>query len=527
MMYAFIKTKAIYILVFLFLASPRLPAQIGIKTDTIVPAKGNENKQLKEIKKEKEEKLSDSTGSEPKKSLMVDTTVQNKYGDLLNDDTLYNKKYPLWIPISEVLGNNLATFSMDKFIFKYDFSVPVGFNSWKHNIKTGWEWDTDRFGINFIGHPYSGTLSYNAARSNGYSYWQSFPFAVGGSIMWEYFGENTLPSYNDIINTPVNGTFLGEIFYRISSNILDDRARGVQRVLRELAAGIINPARGFNRLVQGKIFRKTNVEVYQKEPLNVTLYAGVQKLNDNRHEILQSGTSNEILNLQLDYGNPFENRTRKPFDFFKFRMDLDFGVGRKVLDRITGYGILTGRNFQSDSGHKAMLLGLFQYYDYWDNKTFELGAIAFGGGIITKIPVDIASKSNLYTSLHFAVVPFAGTNTRYGPDTSQFRDYNFGGGLEGQFESTVNVGKRATGTLAVYYYWIHSYVGLKEDNFIGIFKPRITVALIKNLSVGAETAFYYNDIHSPELPVVHLARNEQKLFLILYLEDKQRRGHYN
>ena len=98
--------------------------------------------------------------------------------------------------------------------------------------------------------------------------------------MWEYFGENSGPSYNDIINTPVNGAFLGEILYRLSSNILDDRTRGFQRVSREVAAGFINPIRGLNRLIQGKSFRVTNKEVYQKEPLNVSLYGGLHIIND-------------------------------------------------------------------------------------------------------------------------------------------------------------------------------------------------------------------------------------------------------
>src|SRR5205085_4906626 len=138
-------------------------------------------------------------------------------------------------------------------------------DSWKHNLTTGWEWDNDRFGINFSGHPYTGSLYFNTARSNGYSYWTSLPFAAGGSVIWEYFGENTLPSYNDLINTTVNGAFLGEILYRMSSNILDDRTRGGERVFREIIAGIIDPMRGINRLLQGKTFRRTNKEVYQKE----------------------------------------------------------------------------------------------------------------------------------------------------------------------------------------------------------------------------------------------------------------------
>ena len=109
----------------------------------------------------------------------------------------------------------------------------------------------------------------------------------------------------------------------------------------------------------------------------------------------------------------------------------------------------------------------------------------------------------------------------------QFRDYNFGGGLEGKFESSLNFDKWATATLAAYYYWTHSYIGLKEDNLLAIIKPRIAIRIINNLSVGYEQAFYSNNIHSPDLPILHINRTEQKIFLMLYLEDKQRRGHYN
>ncbi len=518
--------KPVYILLFFLMQYSFLFAQNVTTPDTINPHRGDVNQQLKEIKKEKEEIHSDSTGSEPKK-ILVDTTLQNKYGDLLNDDTAYNKKYPLWVPIAGVIGFNTGTFLVDKYIGKFDFSVPVGFNSWKHNLKTGWEWDTDRFGINFVGHPYSGTLTYNCARSNGYSFWESAPFAVGGSLLWEYFGENTLPSYNDIINTPVNGVFLGEIFYRVSSTIIDDRSRGAQRFFRELAAGIIDPARGVNRLLQGKSFRKLNKEVYQKEPLNLTFYGGYEKVNKSTKDAFGTGNTNVIANLQIDYGNPFENRPRKPFDFFKFRIDARFGEGRKLLDNITGYGILTGKNFQADSGKKAMLIGLYQYYDYWDNKTFELGAIGVGGGIITKLDLHTLSKSNLYTSIHIEAIPFAGSSTRFGPDTSQFRDYNFGGGLGGKFEVTANYGNWVSVTLVTNYNWIHSYVGLKEDNFITIVKPRITFGVVGNLRIGFEEAYYNNSIHTETQGIVNLSRTEQRFFLMLYLEDKQRRGHYN
>jgi hypothetical protein len=52
-------------------------------SDSIVPGKGALEKQVKEIKKGKVKQLSDSIGNESMKSALVDTTVQNKYGDML------------------------------------------------------------------------------------------------------------------------------------------------------------------------------------------------------------------------------------------------------------------------------------------------------------------------------------------------------------------------------------------------------------------------------------------------------------
>src|SRR5438128_10973085 len=127
------------------------------------------------------------------------TPVRNMYGDLLNDDPKYNKKYPAWIPASGVLIANGSLLAVDRFVFNFDFSH-VSTTTWKNNLKRGFAWDDDPFGVNFIGHPYTGNFYFNVARSSGYNYWQSFPFAVGGSLLWEYFGENTRPSVNDIIN---------------------------------------------------------------------------------------------------------------------------------------------------------------------------------------------------------------------------------------------------------------------------------------------------------------------------------------
>ena len=514
--------KTLLLLILLILPSFAVLAQKTVPLDTIVPGKGAPKQQLKEYKEIKKQVLSDSGKNAPSKSPLVDTTVKNHYGDLLNDDIKFNPKYPVWKPAINVLGVNLFTYSLDHFILKESFS-DVGPSSWKYNIQKGWEWDADRFGINFIGHPYTGSMYFNAARSQGYNYFQSIPFAIGGSLMWEYFGETTRPSYNDVVNTPINGAFLGEIFYRLSSNILDDRTSGGERVFREIAAGLVDPVRGVNRLLQGKSFRHTSTEVYQKEPLNITISSGVHKINTDNKTIFGLGPTNAVINLQFDYGNPFEERPRKPFDQFRLKTEFSFGTGRKVLDNVLGYGILFGQTLTWDKF--SMMYGAFQYYDYWDNKTFELGALGLGGGIITKY--TISKTINLYTNFHIAAIPLAGNSTRYGPDTSQVRDYTFNDGMEAKFETTLNLGKIVSASVSYYYYILHTVVGQKGNNYIGILRPRINVQIYKNLSLGYEHFQYYDDRFLKNYPAEYSVRTEQKIYLTYFFEDRQRRGRYN
>ena len=406
--------KWIYIFLFQLLAVPLVQAQVKAVPDTIKPAKGNWEQQLKEIKAKKIRLFSDTLGDEPANTFLLDTTMYNKYGDLLNDDPEYNKRQPLWKPIAEVAAENLLFMGFNRFVTKEPYAY-VGPESWKRNLTSAPEWDTDEFAINFIGHPYQGTLYFNAARTQGYDYWQSLPFAIGGSVSWEFFGETTLPSYNDVIYTPLNGAALGEILYRLSSNILDDRTRGRERIIREVAAGLLNPVRGFNRLLQGKTSQVTTREVYEKEPLNITLFTGVHRLNEQENDVFGKGRNNFLLSAQLDYGNPFETQDRKPFDLFRLRAEFGFGKADTVggtINNITGYGILIGRNMEW--GKLSILTGAFQYYDYWDTRNFNLGALGFGGGVFTKLP--LSKQVNLYTNAHLGVIPLAGNSNRSAPD---------------------------------------------------------------------------------------------------------------
>ena len=148
--------------------------------------------------------LNTNTSDTVSVSFQTDTvpkSLYNKYGDLLNDDPQFNPKYPWWLPSVRILGANLVNWAAARYIYKFDWAV-VTPADWRNNFQKGPEWDVDGFGMNFIGHPHTGNYYFNIARSNGYSYWESLPFVVQGSLTWEYLGENTRPSWSDLINTP-------------------------------------------------------------------------------------------------------------------------------------------------------------------------------------------------------------------------------------------------------------------------------------------------------------------------------------
>jgi hypothetical protein len=430
------------------------------------------------------------------------------------DDPEYNKKSPLWAVAFRVVGANVLVWAGDRFVFNNSWSH-IGPQSWKNNLKKGWEWDTDKFGMNFFAHPYSGAAYFNAARANGYSYFQSVPFVFFGSLVWEYFGETTRPSYNDIINTTLSGALFGEIFYRLSSNILDDRTTGAERFFREFVAAVLSPARALDRLVQGKLTRVTPKEVYQKEPLNMTLAAGAHWFNQGTN--FGTGSQSAIFNIHFDYGDPFEIRPRKPFDFFTFRMDLSYGknVGHKYLDNLIGYGLLFGKTLHS--GNLDVLIGAFQHYNYWDSKIFQLATVGLGGGIIAKW--RLSKNSDFQSTFHLGVVPLGASNSPLIDIVEagvHLRNYDYSGGVEAKFEGTLNLANRGQLTAVYYAYGLRTYIGPVGSKFISVFKPRVAVRLFGNLSLGFEYLYYHKNGQLRDFPDVQANNTEQKLYLMLY-----------
>src|SRR5690242_3773191 len=158
------------------------------------------------------------------------------------------------IPAAEVLGYLFLLNQFDRHYTQPTSTYETNGDTIWHNLTDSkWVVDNDQFSVNQFLHPYSGSIYYGLARSAGLTFWESFLYSAAGSFLWEIGGETTTPSINDMIMTPIGGTFLGEPLFRMASLLLETD-EGRPGFFRELGAAIISPPTGFNRLVFGDRF---------------------------------------------------------------------------------------------------------------------------------------------------------------------------------------------------------------------------------------------------------------------------------
>jgi hypothetical protein len=415
-----------------------------------------------------------------------------------------NPKYNLLIPIGETILLNLGVGANNAYITKEHYAQ-ISFSTIAHNFDTGFVWDHDAFMTNQFSHPFHGNLYFNIARSNGYNFWESAPFAFGGSLMWELFMENEPPSVNDLISTTMGGIMLGEMTHRISSLIIDERKTGFNRYIREIFAGLINLPRGINRLWQGKTFRKTNVQVYEKEEHHQRLAIGISNLATgsalNLKELKQL-----YMNYQLTYGTEFKEKILKPFDFFKLNAGIIVGKS-KPSSHIFAYGSLWGQNFRF-TNNQYLLLGVFQDYDFtFSRAIYQIGAQSVGPGLVYKFP-DLW-KFNFHTTLHINPIILGAINSIYREGD---RTYNFGYGIKGLFEAVVNWNDIIVLYIEGRYYGIKTLSGAKGKEMAGFLNPRLSVIIYKGLGLGIEYYLYGRIGKYPDKTITRKS-NEQRVFL--------------
>lgn len=449
----------------------------------------------------------------------------------------YGRKNP-WIAGSEVVGLNLGIWAIDRYVQKSEFAY-INAHTIRRNFRHGFVWDNDQMGTNMFLHPYHGNLYYNSARSNGFNYWQSGLFALGGSAMWELFMENEYPSINDIIATPAGGMAIGEMLYRASDIVLKDNSEGWERFGREAAAFIIAPTRGLTRIINGDAWRHRSTTGRQFGTPNVAIEfsAGMRGL-ELRDKVFDEGVGASV-QFNLEYGDRFEvSETPKPFDYFSFNAELNIHKSQPVLGQLNIVGRLISKELL-EKRSASMSIGMYQHFDYYDSDTIS--------DVSAKVPYKLGVPASVGAGLmfrdikrgHFAIDAYAHANgVALGAILSDYyhvdqRNYNLAAGFS--LKGGVNVVfKRDLLSLGVNYNYFRLFTwdgyaenidwsavdphsldaqGDRSVATFGVFSARGSVKLWRKLYATVHFSHYLRSTHYHYFPTVHSSTSALRLML--------------
>ena len=465
---------------------------------------------------------------------------------VFNDSTMalpVKKHY--WRAAAEVTGINVGVQLFDRWALKSDFAQTT-LNSIWHNFETGFVWDNDLFTTNMFAHPYHGNLYFNAARTNGLTFWESAPYALGGSLMWEFFGETEPPAINDIFATTCGGMAIGEMTHRLSRTILDDRDRGFRRFLREAAATIVNPIQGLHRIISGDAWRVRNDHYryhdFQEIPVDVAFSVGWRYLADDG--ALFRGVHAPYVNFALNYGTSVDGEQHtKPYDFFDLDATISFGGGQPAVNNISILGRLWSTPIL-DKKDMAGEFGIYQHYNYYDSKPIKDGsdltpyriseAAGFGPGVILSLPHK-GALSRLEQRVFLSGILLGGTKSDYFNVIE--RDYNMGMGFSLKSKTQLDFGKFGRFILHAKYFRLYTWKGYenyspeelqefadgtrdlhylnvqgdKSNAALFILYPTLEIHIAKQWSICLSGAYYSRRTYYKYHDTVHAKTFETKL----------------
>ncbi len=379
------------------------------------------------------------------------------------------KKHPWWA-LAEATGINVFVHCFDRFALNADFAQ-TNIHTWSNNFKKGFVWDNDVFSTNLFMHPYHGNLYFNAARSQGLTFWESVPYAALGSLEWEFLGEREPPAINDLIATTCGGFCIGEITNRISRIFLDDRKQGWPRFWRELGAAVFNPMGALKRLATGDAWNVRHDHYryhdYNRNPVEIAISVGDRYLADDGSFF--KGEHNPYVNLSMQYGDPVnEDENNDPYDFFESELVVGLSSNQPILNQVHLMGRLWSTPMIERKNIRAEL-GIYQHFDYFDSKPVKDGsditpyriseAAAFGPGAIIQMP-QVGMLDRLEQRIFVNGILLGGTKSDYYNIID--RDYNMGSGFSVKTETHLELRHFGRFILDAQYYRIFTWKGYQD-----------------------------------------------------------------
>ena len=441
-------------------------------------------------------------------------------------DPRLQKKHP-WRAAAETFGMNVGVWAFDRYVMNEDFAK-ISIGSIRRNIKHGFVWDNDQFSTNLFAHPYHGNLYFNAARSNGLTFWESAPYAFAGSLMWEIAAEVEPPAINDLMATTLGGIALGEVTHRMSSLILDDSKRGFSRFTREFLGTLICPMRGLNRMITGEMWKVKRSHYkyhdYDRIPVHFSIGAGDRYLADDNY--LFRGEHNPYLEFRVQYGDAFDKVNDGPYDYFTARATFGLSGNQPLISQINLMGKLWGVPLKTTTGME-MMFGIFQHFNYFDSEEVIDGsgripykiseAASVGPGMIYKFP-RMNSLVNLEQRVFLSAILLGGSLTDYYNVID--RNYNMGSGYSIRLNGLFTLQRRFGIYLGFENYHIFTWKGYEHKDYenmnphyldaqgavgdarLQMMNLRGSFAISPKVGISAETAWCRRKSHYKYFPDV-------------------------
>jgi hypothetical protein len=376
-------------------------------------------------------------------------------------------------------------FSYNRFVANAVYSRVTGATIARNLNPGSWQWDKDIFRTNQFGHPYQGSLYYSAFRANGYSFWQSAPAALAGSYVWETFGENERPSPNDFVNTSFGGIVLGEMTYRLSSKIVNNRHRGFGRQLEEIAAFLANPMNGLNRLLDGrwgKVYG--NPKDRDSSQVSAEFDLGARTFNSIIGSDGGNGKKTGIFSrAKLMYGNRYKDY-RTPFS----NIYINIEVGKddsSMVNLLSVYGSLAGWELRSNRDLKHLII-LSANYDYISNEAFFYGGQSVKANLFSTY--DMSKKFTFNTNIGFGPVLLAAVPNTY---NSNGRNYDYTSGFSINGGAGLKFAERFFASIDYRGGWLYTVNGNKSHYFLHTVTSEVRYAFSKSLSLAAEPGYFF------------------------------------
>ena len=405
----------------------------------------------------------------------------------------------------EIVLLEIGPWAFDRYVDKEDFAR-ISWATVRQNFRTGFKYDSDHFNINQSAHPFHGSLFFQAARSNGYGFWESGAFALTGSLLWECCMENDPPSINDLVNTTLGGMTRGEISHRLSTVIRDNTATGSSRIWREVGAAVLDPVGAFTRLVHGDLFRESaNPDDRFPSRFAVSADLGYRRISDG-----VTSPDQGVASLSAFYGDPFAGEIVHPFDSFWAGIDLN-APGGSTISRIEERGVLKGWELTDASDAFRHIFGFSEEYEYFNNASQVFGAQMLGAGVLSRY--RLGANLEGITDLGALAVPLAGIRTTdfENPQTGRNYDYGVGGGLRAAgrvFRKGREVAAAGYGIL-----WVHTVNGASSSNTLQYFRGSLRVPIVGPVGVGGGYSWYSRRTGYSRFAEDRRTQSEWRIFL--------------